>query len=133
MASYISWIDEAQKIIQVKTAGRWNPTELLTTLKSALSQKPEYLIWDPTEVLFLAEQNNSYQESSPERQQAVELLAKSLKEGDLRLFFILQKSSHNTFDTMRDLSILFDVEHLVFFVSSLEEAQEAIIEHQANQ
>ncbi len=130
MSTQVSWLNEADKILIATTIGMWKPDELLKQFTFALSLKPDYLIWDPTEMIFSSEQQNSYQDSSPSRQRLMDGVTNALKARDLNLLFIVRKVEHPSFDRLGEQYAEQNIEHLMYFISSVEDIYEIIASHQ---
>ena len=78
MKSTISWIDTEARIMLVESVGLWNPSDLLDSVQLVLSQTPQHLIWNPSNIMFHEAYLRSYEDSDSERKLALDLMVKSL-------------------------------------------------------
>jgi len=128
--SFITHLNDNQKIVVMKSVGMWSASDVLPVVQDALALEPDYLIWDPTEMVFPADHRQDYQDSSEERQKMTNLLASALNDGRLVLYLIIRRKVNTSFETMRGISRSLHIEDKVRFVKSLDEAEAVIAEHQ---
>lgn len=131
MKSTISWIDREQLIILVESVGLWDATTLLLDTQKSLTENPQYIIWNPTNVMFPAEHNSPLEEISPKRKELLDKLAQAFLSGQLQLLVIIRTKQHVSFDRMANLANQIGFGHFVKFVKSPKLSLDLIAKHQA--
>ncbi|GAB5492850.1 MAG: hypothetical protein Phog2KO_30650 [Phototrophicaceae bacterium] len=126
MKSSIHWIDSEAKIMFVESVGLWKSHDLLESIELTLSKTPQYLIWNPSNIMFPKSYLRSYEDSDSNRKLALDLMVESLLDRTLKLLIIIQTTDLIIFDAIHLTYSQAGARHLLKFAKSFDEATEII-------
>ena len=102
MFSKVRWIGENPKTVIVESYGTWDSLELLSHAPELINGAPRYIIWNPTHVIFLAENSViDLENEAPERFKILTVVVSILRKDESAHFIIIRTNPNPVFEAIQ--------------------------------
>lgn len=129
MHSELSWVGENQEIALIESHGVWDSLELLQYGTEILSVSPRYIIWNPTNVIFLAENSvTNLEKDAPDRLKIFNVVSEILSKDENARLIIITRNPNLAFDALQTVYYSQGIGHQLIFFNSQADAMSYIDE-----
>ena len=134
MHSKLNWLGENQEIAMIESHGIWDSLELLQLGSEILSVSPRYIVWNPTNVIFLAENTvTNLEENAPQRFKIFGVVSEVLGRDKKARLIIITRNHNPVFDALQSVYESQGKGHQLIFCKSLDDAMNLIEEQNHSQ
>lgn len=116
-------LGDSAQAYRICCEGRWHASRLLNAIRKTIAQNPDYIIYDPTNMIVVREQLLPLCDSSADRRTYIRLLVDALRSGQVKQFIIVLPHKHALYHNLKTIFADYRLMHKLTFAKNMREVK----------